>query len=159
MQVLVVSLLIVGKLPYFLIVCILGFLPKKVDVFCQKERFSASFCASFQHWPATAARHQCFQCIQALGKKKKTSSCGEPQQLEFLWQLGQAPREFLASRQWAHAFGSFGCGQDVTKLHSALRNFMQNPVSFPLPAKPTPAEMAPMWPKRRKMSYADACLF
>ncbi|CAL1157734.1 unnamed protein product [Cladocopium goreaui] len=84
---------------------------------------------------------------------------GEPQQLEFLWQLGQAPREFFASRQWAHAFESVGCGRDVTKLHSALRNFMQNPVSLPLPAKPTPAEMALIWPKRRKMSYADACLF
>jgi len=49
-------------------------LPKMVDVFCQKERFSASFCASFQHWPATAARHQCFQCIQALDKKKKPAA-------------------------------------------------------------------------------------
>ncbi|CAL1168248.1 unnamed protein product, partial [Cladocopium goreaui] len=75
-------------------------------------------------------------------------SRGEPQQLEFLWQLGQAPREFFASRQWAHAFESVGCGRDVTKLHSALRNFMQNPVSLPLPAKPTPAEMALIWPKR-----------
>ena len=83
MQVLVVSLLIVGKLPYFLIVCILGFLPKKVDVFCQKERFSASFCASFQHWPATAARHQCFQCIQALGKKKKPAAAVNRSSLSF----------------------------------------------------------------------------
>lgn len=139
-------------------------LPKRLMSFAKRKGFQLLFVPASSTGLLQPLDTSAFSAFKHWIKRKnqqlrRTAQGGEPQQLEFLWQLGQAPREFFASRQWAHAFESVGCGRDVTKLHSALRNFMQNPVSLPLPAKPTPAEMALIWPKRRKMSYADACLF
>ena len=139
-------------------------LPKRLMSFAKRKGFQLLFVPASSTGLLQPLDTSAFSAFKHWIKRKnqqlrRTAQGGEPQQLEFLWQLGQAPREFFASRQWAHAFESVGCGRDVTKLHSALRNFMQNPVSFPLPAKPSPAEMALIWPKRRKMSYADACLF
>ncbi|CAK9043098.1 DDE-1 domain-containing protein [Durusdinium trenchii] len=139
-------------------------LPKKVMSFAKKQGLQLLFvpsCSTSLLQPLDIAAFGGFK--QWVKRKnmvlRQTAVDGQPELLEFLWQLSQAPRDFFGGKKWAHAFEGVGCGRDVTKLHSALKKFMQHPESFPHSAKPSPAEMALIWPKRRKMSYAGACLF
>ena len=92
-------------------------------------------------------------------EQRLTAVDGHPEPLAWLWQVSQSPREFFASKSWAHAFEGVGCGRDVTLLHSDLREFMGNPMHFPPPVKPSVVEMALVWPQRRRMGYAAGMLF
>ena len=92
-------------------------------------------------------------------EQRVTALGGHPEPLAWLWQVSQSPREFFASKSWAHAFQGVGCARDVTLLQSDLREFMDNPMLFPPPVKPTLAEMALVWPQRRRMGYAAGMLF
>ena len=139
-------------------------LPQKVMAFAKKKQLQLVYVPASATAPLQPLDVAAFSAFKQWLKRKnqelrRTAHGGEPQDLEFLWQLGQAPRDFFASRCWSHAFASVGCGRDVNKLHSALKDFMQKPEAFPLASKPTAAEMALIFPKKRKMSYASACLF
>ena len=92
-------------------------------------------------------------------EQRVTALGGHPEPLAWLWQVSQSPREFFASKSWAHAFQGVGRARDVTLLQSDLREFMDNPMLFPPPVKPTLAEMALVWPQRRRMGYAAGMLF
>lgn len=92
-------------------------------------------------------------------EQRRTALEGQPELLAWLWQLSQAPQDFFASKKWTHAFEGVGTACNVTKLHSTLAAFMGHPTVFPCPAKPSAAEMALIWPKRRKMEHAASSLF
>ena len=78
--------------------------------------------SAFKHW--IKRRNQ---------QLRRTAQGGEA--LSFCGKLGHAPREFFRQQKMGSRFQSIGRGRDVTKLHSALQKFMQNPVSFPLPCQ------------------------
>lgn len=129
-------------------------LPKKVMSFAKKQGLQLLFvpsCSTSLLQPLDIAAFGGFK--QWVKRKnmvlRQTAVDGQPELLEFLWQLSQAPRDFFGGKKWAHAFEGVGCGRDVTKLHSALKKFMQRPESFPHSAKPSPAEMALIWPTKR----------
>ena len=49
-------------------------LPKRLMSFAKRKGFQLLFVPASSTGLATAARHQCFQCIQALDKKKKPAA-------------------------------------------------------------------------------------
>lgn len=104
--------------------------------------------AAFKHWVRLKYQEQ-----------RKTAEGGQPQLLAWVWQISQAPRDFFCQKKWKRAFTGVGMSKDVSHLHSTLKGFMERPANFPLPVKPTVAEVALAWPKKRKMSYAYASLF
>ena len=139
-------------------------LAKKVLSFAQKKGLQLPFvpsCGTSLLQPLDIFAFAAFKIYlrRKYQEHRRTALDGHPDLLAWVWQLGQAGQDFFGKRKWAHAFAGVGCGGDVSQLHSSLKNFMGNPVSFPLPAKPTDAELALIWPKRRKMSYAAAYLF
>ena len=150
--------------PILLLDCACPHLPKKVLSFAQKKGLQLLFvpsCGTSLLQPLDIFAFAAFKIYlrRKYQEHRRTALDGHPDLLAWVWQLGQAGQDFFGKRKWAHAFAGVGCGGDVSQLHSSLKNFMGNPVSFPLPAKPTDAELALIWPKRRKMSYAAAYLF
>ena len=150
--------------PILLLDCACPHLPKKVLSFAQKRGLQLLFvpsCGTSLLQPLDIFAFAAFKIYlrRKYQEHRRTALDGHPDLLAWVWQLGQAGQDFFGKRKWAHAFAGVGCGGDVSQLHSSLKNFMGNPVSFPLPAKPTDAELALIWPKRRKMSYAAAYLF
>lgn len=150
--------------PILLLDCACPHLPKKVLSFAQKKGLQLLFvpsCGTSLLQPLDIFAFAAFKIYlrRKYQEHRRTALDGHPDLLAWVWQLGQAGQDFFGKRKWAHAFAGVGCGGDVSQLHSSLQNFMGNPVSFPLPAKPTDAELALIWPKRRKMSYAAAYLF
>ena len=150
--------------PILLLDCACPHLPKKVLSFAQKKGLQLLFvpsCGTSLLQPLDIFAFAAFKIYlrRKYQEHRRTALDGHPDLLAWVWQLGQAGQDFFGKRKWAHAFAGVGCGGDVSQLHSSLKKFMGNPVSFPLPAKPTDAELALIWPKRRKMSYAAAYLF
>ncbi|CAJ1442230.1 unnamed protein product [Effrenium voratum] len=81
--------------------------------------------------------------------------------LAWIWHLTQAPRQFFAAKKWKPSFEAVGAGgpTDLSRLHKDLKQLMGNPTSLPAGSKPTPADLACIWPKRRRMAYACKALF
>jgi hypothetical protein len=73
--------------------------------------------------------------------------------------LMQAPSLFFSTRKWQPAFKSTGADGSTQPLTTKLRHYMgteKRPVSE---AVPTDADLACVWPKRRRMEYAHHFLF
>lgn len=139
-------------------------LPKRFMSFARKQGFQLLFVPASATGLVQPLDVYSFSSFKLYLRRKymeqrQTALEGQPELLAWLWQLGQAPREFFCSVKWADAFEGVGCGCQVTKLHSALKDFMGTPLLFPCPAKPSAADMALIWPKRRKMEHAAASLF
>ena len=49
-------------------------------------------------------------------EQRKTTLHGQPEDLAWLWQIGQASREYFASKTWAHVFEGVGCNRDVFRF-------------------------------------------
>ena len=104
----------------------------------------------------TAFKH-CLRC--SYQDLRRTAPDGTPEALPWLWALGEMPRHFFAARKWAKAFAGVGATGEAAQLHSTLAAFMQHPETLPVSAKPTAEEVQCLWPRKRSMPYAYACLF
>lgn len=150
--------------PILLLDCALPHLPKRVMSCARKLGIQLVFvpsCATSLAQPLDVFGFAGFKLYlrRKYVEQRTTALSGQPEDLAWLWQISQASRQYFASKTWAHAFEGVGCSRDVTVLHTALREFMGFPMHFPLPVKPTPAEMALVWPQRRRMGYAAKILF
>lgn len=91
---------------------------------------------------------------------RSTSPDGLINPLAWVWHVMQAPRSFFAAKPWKAAFAGVGAApqQDMPSLNAGIRQLMGNPSSLPDDSKPTPAELACMWPKKRCMKHMQKLL-
>ncbi|RMX51872.1 hypothetical protein pdam_00025406 [Pocillopora damicornis] len=96
---------------------------------------------------------------QKYHEHRQTATDGLPSTLAWLWQLGQAPRQFFCSKSWAKCFRGVGASGKASDLHSVLASFMEHPTCLPASSKPTSEDVRLIWPQNRRMKYAYACLY
>ena len=144
--------------------CASPHLPKKVLQAARRQGVQLLFVPSSATALVQVADVSAFGPFKAYLRKKYQELCsssvdGQPEALAWLFELGQAPRKFFASRSWQKGFASIGASQNCSDLHSTLFRFMQNPQEFPGPVKPSRSQVLKIWPSRRKMDYAYASIF